>query len=461
MRAAASVGRRDHQAQTRDGPGARSPLSVAARADVSGLITGGIVTAVLPREVAYARMESGIQVEPGDAGAVLSVASGRNGDAPAGGDQPLKILVLADRDWTHPQGGGTGANVYENIVRWAHWGHSVTLVAGEYPGCVPVEQVTPNLVVHRMGGRGSVFPRAAWAVIRGLGADADVVFEVINGITFLTPLWLRKPRVALVNHPHRALYEGEFGARRGRALCAALEELPLRLLYRRVPFLTISDTSRQELVALDGVPDENITIAYCGVGPGPYGPGEKAPEPRLLYVGRLKAYKRIEVLLDMATELPEATLDIAGHGDHGETLDDEIARRGLGDRVRVHGFVDEQTKADLYRRAWVHVTASMSEGWSLTVMEAALCGTPSAAVAIGGLRESNVDGETGLLARDPDDLRRRVRELLLDHKLRARLGQAAQIRAETFTWERTATTSLAVVQREVARARGRRSPAAT
>ena len=97
----------------------------------------------------------------------------------------------------------------------------------------------------------------------------------------------------------------------------------------------------------------------------------------------------------------------------------------------------------------------MSEGWSLTVMEAALCGTPSAAVAIGGLRESIVDGETGVLARDPDDLRRRVKELLEDHELRHRLGAAALARAETFTWERTASTTLAVVQERVARARRR------
>ena len=46
---------------------------------------------------------------------------------------------------------------------------------------------------------------------------------------------------------------------------------------------------------------------------------------------------------------------------HGETLDEEITRRGLGDRVRVHGYVDEQAKADLYRRAWLHVTASGSD----------------------------------------------------------------------------------------------------
>src|SRR5205807_3587300 len=156
----------------------------------------------------------------------------------------------------------------------------------------------------------------------------------------------------------------------------------------------------------DGIPAEHVTLAYCGIGPGPFGPGEPAADPCLLYVGRLKAYKRIEVLLDTLTELPGVTLDIAGQGDHGETLDDEISRRGLKARVRVHGHVDEQTKADLYRRAWLHVTASASEGWSLTVMEAALCGTPTAALAAGGLRDSIVDGRTGVLASDPPELTR-------------------------------------------------------
>jgi glycosyltransferase involved in cell wall biosynthesis len=409
-------------------------------------------------------MEGGTEVEP--EGTLIAARALTDGDGTVGGGvvRPLRILVLADRDWTHPQGGGTGANVHQNIVRWADWGHKVMLVAGEYPGCEPVEQVSANLVVHRMGGRGSVFPRAAWAVLRGLGSDADVVFEVINGIAFLTPLWLRKPRVALVNHPHRDLFIGEFGRRLGRVLAAGLEELPLRLLYRRTPFLTISDSARRELVSIDGIPSDHITIAYCGVGPGSYAPGgERAPEPRLLYVGRLKAYKRIEVLLDMLTGLPGVTLDIAGHGDHGETLDDEVSRRGLGDRVRVHGYVDEDTKADLYRRAWLHVTASMSEGWSLTVMEAALCGTPTAAIAVGGLRESVVDGQTGLLARDPADLERCVRRLLDDGELRERLGRAALERARTFTWDRTAATTLAVVERQAAGAatagrRRRRAP---
>ncbi len=367
----------------------------------------------------------------------------------ANGRRPLKILVLADRDWMHPQGGGTGAELYSNVIRWTERGHHVTVVAGAFPGCNAVERVTPKLVVHHMGGRATVFPRGIWAVLRGLGHDADVVFEVINGITFLTPLWLRKPRVALVNHPHRDLYIGEFGRRLGRLLAALFEELPLRLLYRRVPFLTISRSARDELVSIDRIPAENITVAYCGVGPGPFAPGERSADPRLVYVGRLKAYKRIEVLLDMLKELPDVTLDIAGQGDHGETLDDEISRRGLGSRVRVHGHVDEQFKADLFRAAWLHVTASASEGWSLTVMEAALCGTPSAALAVGGLRESIVDGQTGVLAADESELTSRVKALLADTELRERLGAAARERALTFTWERTAEVTLEVVQQQV------------
>ena len=379
------------------------------------------------------------------------VAAGLDGGAPAPGEEPLlNILVLADRDWTHPQGGGTGLNVYAQVVRWARWGHRVTVVAGEYPGSSRYEEVEPNLVVHRMGGRGSVFPRAILAVMRGLGRDADVVLEVINGITFLTPLWLRKPRVALVNHPHRDLYTGEFGPRVGRVLAAVFEELPLRHLYRRAPFLTISNSARDELVTIDGVPPEHITVCYCGVGPGPLRPRERAPEPRLLYLGRLKAYKRVEHVLDVLEAIPGATLDIAGAGDHGDPLGAEVARRGLSQRVRLHGRVDEETKARLLGEAWVHVTASASEGWSLTVMEAALCDTPSVALAVGGLRESILDGETGFLAHDLEGLTARVRQLIEDAELRERMGAAAGRRARTFTWERTAATNLEVLKTEAA-----------
>ena len=78
----------------------------------------------------------------------------------------LHILVLTDRDWTHPQGGGTGTNLYGQVARWLAWGHRVTVVAGDYPGAVAREEPAPNLTVHRMGTRLTVFPRAALASLR-------------------------------------------------------------------------------------------------------------------------------------------------------------------------------------------------------------------------------------------------------------------------------------------------------
>jgi glycosyltransferase involved in cell wall biosynthesis/O-antigen/teichoic acid export membrane protein len=360
------------------------------------------------------------------------------------------VLLLTDRDWTHPQGGGTGTNLYGQVARWLAWGHRVTVIAGDYPGAPKVERLAEGLEIHRMGTRLTVFPRAAWAVWRGVGRDADVALEVVNGIAFFTPLWwfLRAPRVAIVHHVHQDHYVQELG-RRGRIAAFLLEKLPLRHLYGRVPILTISNAARDDLVAL-GTPAENVHVAYLGVEPSQFHPGARAQRPTLLYLGRLKAYKRIEVVLDVLEHVPDAVLEIAGDGDHREALEAEIDRRGLHDRVTLHGHIDEDEKAGLYGRAWVNLTASSAEGWCLSVMEAAACGTPSAALAVGGLEESIVDEQTGLLAQTPQELADRVAALIRDPARRDELGAAAEARARGFTWEHTAEANMAVLERAAA-----------
>jgi glycosyltransferase involved in cell wall biosynthesis len=359
--------------------------------------------------------------------------------------RPLHILILSDRDWTHPQGGGTGTNLFGQVSRWLAWGHRVTIISGAYPGCVAVDRPAPGLELRHVGTRLTVFPLAAREVLsRGVGADADVIVEVINGIAFFTSLWpgLRLPRVVICHHVHQDHYVYELG-RTGRVAAALLERLPLRHLYRHTPVLTISGAARDDLVAL-GVPAQNIHVTYLGVEEQMFDPVPKAPEPTLLYLGRLKQYKRIEVVLDVLARIPEATLDIAGEGDHQAALQDEVDVRGLRDRVRMHGHVDERRKAELYDQAWVTLTASSAEGWCLTVMEAAIRGTPSVALPVGGLPESIVDGETGFLADSPDHLAERVRQLIDDPQLRERFG-AARARALTFTWDATAAANLAVL----------------
>jgi glycosyltransferase involved in cell wall biosynthesis/O-antigen/teichoic acid export membrane protein len=365
---------------------------------------------------------------------------------------PRHILLLTDRDWTHPQGGGTGTNLYGQVSRWVAWGHRVTVIAGSYPGAAKVEQPHERLTIHRMGGRMTVFGRAALASLRGIGRDADVVLEVVNGIAFFTPLWwwLRAPRVTLVHHVHQDHYVAEMGTT-GRVAALVAERLPLGTLYRHHPFLTISDSARRDMVAL-GIPADQIHVAYLGVEPDSFCATERDETPTLLYLGRLKQYKRLEILLDVLEGIPGARLEVAGDGDHREVLEQEIAARGLGDRVTLHGFVSEEEKRELYARSWINLTASSAEGWCLTVMEAAAAGTPSAAMAVGGLPESIVDEQTGVLAQTPEELAHKVAALVADPQRRDELGEAARARARGFTWDRTAENNLTVLE-AVAQAR--------
>jgi glycosyltransferase involved in cell wall biosynthesis/O-antigen/teichoic acid export membrane protein len=357
----------------------------------------------------------------------------------------VHILILTDRDWTHPQGGGTGTNLVGHVSRWLEWGHRVSVIACGYEGCERYEE-RGALRIHRVGGRSTVFPRAICQQWRGLVPDADVMLEVVNGITFLTPVWCRTPRLTLVHHIHRDHYVREMG-RKGALAAYLLETAPLKWLYRGSRFLTISRAGAADLAQL-GIPPEAIDITYLGVDADAFGPGERAPEPTLLYLGRLKRYKRIELLLDVLQGVPEAVLDVAGDGDYRAELEAEVARRGLAERVRMHGHVSEERKVELLQRAWVNLTASSSEGWCLTVMEAAACATPSAAMAVGGLPESIVHEETGLLADSPQGLVDATARLVRDPGLRERLGRQALERAREFTWERTAERDLELLERE-------------
>lgn len=326
------------------------------------------------------------------------------------------------------------------------WGHRVSVIACGYEGAAAFERVSERLEIHRVGGRSTVFPRAIWRQWRGLVPDADVAFEVVNGITFLTPLWMRTPRVTLIHHVHRDHYVEEMGPK-GRVAAFMLETAPLRWLYGSSRFMTISEASARDMGKV-GIRREQIEVNHMGVELEAFEPGVRASEPTLLYLGRLKRYKRIEYVLDALEAVPEAVLDVAGEGDHREELEREIAERGLTDRVRMHGHVDEETKLRLLQSAWVNLTASSAEGWCLTVMEAAACRTPSVAMAVGGLPESIDDGVTGLLAHDPEELAAQTRRVMRDPELRERLGNTAYERVQQFTWDSTAQRTLDALERE-------------
>ncbi len=140
---------------------------------------------------------------------------------------------------------------------------------------------------------------------------------------------------------------------------------------------------------------------------------------------------------------------VAGTGDRAGALEALRTRLDLDDRVTFLGYVPEERKRELFRRAWVHALTSPKEGWGITNLEAAACGTPTVASDAPGLRDSVVDGVTGLLVPhgDVDALADALERLVGDAALRRRMGREARAFAAEFTWDRSADATLRFLER--------------
>ena len=151
------------------------------------------------------------------------------------------------------------------------------------------------------------------------------------------------------------------------------------------------------------------------------------------------------------------TLDIAGTGDDRPRLEALAARLGVSGAVRFLGFVTDEHKLRLLRTSWAHVFPSVKEGWGLTVVEAAACGTPSLTSNSPGLRDSVRDGVTGFLVPhgDVDALARRMLELAERPALVDSLGKNARAFAESLTWDAAAAATESHLAELVAAESGR------
>lgn len=170
--------------------------------------------------------------------------------------------------------------------------------------------------------------------------------------------------------------------------------------------------------------------------------------PILLFVGRIQPLKGVDVAVRAlaALDRTDAELVVVG-GPSGPSGEAELARAhrlvaelGLEGRVRFEPPQPHHLLSTWYRAADVVLVPSRSESFGLVALEAAACGTPVVAAAVGGLRTLVDDGRTGYLVegRDGEHYAACVDRLLADPVLRAAMGAAAAERARGYTWSTTA-----------------------
>ena len=353
----------------------------------------------------------------------------------------MKILLVNWQDTENPQAGGAEIHLFEIFSRLVRKGHSVSLLCGGWPGA-PERANIDGIDIYRAGTRNTFALQAKRFYRRNLAQRGyDVLVEDINKVPLSTPRWGATPVMALVPHLFGDTAFQELTAPIAAAVWLAERQLPY--VYRRSPFEGISDSTADDL-ANRGIPRQHVKVIYPGIDSVRYTPAAsvRSRTPVFAYLGRLKKYKGVDIVIRSFAKLNRrgATLEIAGAGDYRPELERLAASLDLGQSVKFLGRVDEVGKLALLRRAWALALASPKEGWGITNLEAAACGTPVVASNSPGIRESVRDGETGFLVPHGDEkgMATCFARLADDFTLVRRLGTQARAFAETFTWERAA-----------------------
>lgn len=355
----------------------------------------------------------------------------------------LRILVVNWQDRHNPAAGGAEVHLHQVFGRLAERGHRVTLLCSGWRGARERTLDVDGIRVHRTGRRYSFNLAAPLHYARHLRDETfDIVVEDLNKVPLLAPHWVRaRARCLLVHH----LF-GATAFREANPVLAGATWLLERIIpdaYRGLPCVAVSESTREDLVrrGLDGA---DITVIRNGVELDRLFPAaSRFDEPTVVYLGRLKRYKRVDLALHAVARLAGRGIDVrmivAGRGDARSRLERTAGELGIRDRVRFAGFVSESDKAELLSRSWVHVLTSPKEGWGITSVEASACGTPSVVSDSPGLRETVRHGETGFIVPHGDvEALAGALERVMGPARRDRMGRAARELAEEFSWDRVA-----------------------
>jgi glycosyltransferase involved in cell wall biosynthesis len=366
-----------------------------------------------------------------------------------------RIAILAWRDLDDPEAGGSELHASRVASLWAEAGIEVTMRTS-YAAGHPQVTWRDGYRVIRKAGRYLVFPRAALSEMMGWHGASDGLVEIWNGMPFFSPLWARRPTVTWLHHVHDTMWDMTLPPRLAR-LGRRVEFGIAPRLYRRTPIVTLSSSSKQELVQKLRFRPEQITVVPPGVDASFSPGGERNPTPLVVAVGRLVPVKRLHLLIDALAGIRprHSTLQavLVGEGYEREALETHVHEVGADDWITFAGRVDGASLIALYRRAWVLASASAHEGWGMTITEAAACGTPAVVTRIAGHADAVVHDRTGLLVDDPLQLGPAIERVLTDNELRASLSAHALEHASRFTWEATARGTLEVLGNEVLRRR--------
>lgn len=405
--------------------------------------------------------------------------------APARPGRGLRVAFLVYRG--NPHCGGQGVYARHLSRELAKLGHEVTVFAGQpYPELVEgvelvkvpsldlyrepepfrmplpreLESATDLLELATMCTGGFPEPRTfslrARRALQARRADFDLVHDDQSlGTGLLQMMDDGWPVMASIHHPvtvdrtleleHAPSWQRRLQLRRWYGFVA----MQARVARRLPRILTVSQSSRRDIVEQLGVDDRRMAVVPVGVDPSLHRPlpGFARVPGRMMTTASADVPMKglvplLEALAKVRTDHEDAHLVVVGRLRAGSPVATVLARLGLGDAVRFVAGESDGRLVERYAEASVAVVPSLYEGFSLPAAEAMACGVPLVATSGGAVPEvAGHDGETALVVPpgDPEALAAAVRRLLDDAELRSRLGEAGRRRVlDRFTWREAA-----------------------
>lgn len=366
----------------------------------------------------------------------------------------MRILVFSWRDPKHPLAGGAEQVMHEHAKGWIKAGHKATLFSSRFSGSKENELLDGVKIVR--GGYQYVGVQIS-AILYYLKnrKDFDFVIDQFHGIPFFTPLYVGKPKVAVIQETARDVWFLNPLPWPLNYLVGALgfmAEPFILLLYKRTPFITGS-ASAKKAVAAFRIPRKNITVVPHGVlvkKPTRVPPKEKIPT--IIYLGVLSKDKGIEDAIKtfhlLKGKFQYWVIGKAETKGYEKKVKDLVKKLRMDRKVKFWGYVDSEKKFELLAKSHVLVNPSAHEGWGLVNIEASSMGVPVVAYRNFGLTDSVKDGYSGVLTKKntPEELAREITNLLENEKRYRRLCTTSRIWSGNFSWEKSRELSLKIIE---------------
>ena len=204
--------------------------------------------------------------------------------------------------------------------------------------------------------------------------------------------------------------------------------------------MTISNTSRNDLIEL-GIDEKRVTLINPGVNSELFRPGAKTKYPSMIYFGGLRPYKRPQealfLLKELLREVNNLTLTVIGDGPSRLKLEQLCEELCLTDNVEFTGRISDEEVSRIVARSWLNIHTSVTEGWGISIVEAASAGTPTVAYKVPGVIDSVESGLNGIVVENGNRkaLAQAALMILRDPN---RWWDSSIESAKTYSWDKTA-----------------------